>query len=139
MLFRSETGAPVGGLLEEARGAVASASEGMSIAGAVWVGASKLDSSALALFTDLEVTTPFLLWALRPLASIRAASTSIPLKKKKGRKRKKKKKQTNQLRVKDRKKKWGGRKKERNRGKKEREGRRVKKEKEKEEGQKKRR
>ena len=73
-----ETGAPISGLLEEVRGAVASASEGMSIAGAAWAGAAKLDSSALALFVDPEVATPFLLWALRPQASIRAASTSIP-------------------------------------------------------------
>ena len=54
-----EAGAPVGGLLEEARGAVASASEGMSIAGAAWTGAAKLDSSALTLFVDPEAATPF--------------------------------------------------------------------------------
>ena len=53
-------GAPVDGLLEEARGAVGSASEGMSIAGAAWAGAAKLDSSALALFADPEAATPFL-------------------------------------------------------------------------------
>ena len=73
-----EIGAPVGGLLEEVWGAVASASEGMSIAGAAWTGAAKLDSSILALFVDPKVATPFLLWALRLLASIRAASVSIP-------------------------------------------------------------
>ena len=73
-----EMGAPVGGLLEEARGAVGSTSEGTSIVGAAWMGAAKLDSSTLALFADPETVAPFLLWALRPLASIRAASTSIP-------------------------------------------------------------
>ena len=70
-------GAPVGGLLEEAWGAVGSTSEEMLIAGAVWTGAAKLDSSTLALFTDPTTAAPFLLWALRPLASIRTASVSI--------------------------------------------------------------
>ena len=55
-----ETGAPVGGLLEEARGATGSASEGMSMAGAAWTGAAKLVSSALALFADPEAVAPFL-------------------------------------------------------------------------------
>ena len=55
-----ETGAPVGGLLEEARGAAGSASEGMSMAGVAWTGAAKLVSSTLALFTDPEAVAPFL-------------------------------------------------------------------------------
>ena len=53
-------GAPVGGLLEEARGATSSASEGMSMVGAAWTGAAKLVSSALALFVDPEAAAPFL-------------------------------------------------------------------------------
>ena len=53
-------GAPVGGLLEEARGATGLASEGMSMAGVAWTGAAKLVSSALALFADPEAVAPFL-------------------------------------------------------------------------------
>ena len=76
------TGTSVGGLLEEVWGAGGSASEGTSTAKAVWAGAAELVSSVLAFFADPEAAVPFLLWALRPLASIRAASTSIPKKKK---------------------------------------------------------
>ena len=54
------TGAPVGGLLEEARRAAGSASEGMSMAGVAWTGAAKLVSSALALFANSEAVAPFL-------------------------------------------------------------------------------
>ena len=77
-------GIPVGELLEEARGAASSTSEGMSMVGAAWTGAAKFVSSTLALFADPEVAAPFLFWALMPRASIRAASASIPKKKKKG-------------------------------------------------------
>ena len=73
----SRAGTSAGGLLEEARGTAGSMSEEVSTATVAWAGTIGLVSSALALFATPEDAAPFLLWVLRPWASIRAASASI--------------------------------------------------------------